>query len=258
MDPAVARPSGRAHDGAVSSGRSGAGFGRGLVAALGRGPTQGAIMGPHRGQAEHGQQQVGPQDDPGIACGVVAVRDELIDVSAGCAPQEGSHAEYRSQLHAQVRAAGEGEEPDEREPQAREGHLELERALRPSDDLGGEVAEHAVDHGVPGVADADAEQDEVVQDRPGDRGRGLLVVAARDAQPGGQHAENEQRDGEVDQQERDELGDHGILRWRGGGPRGPHRVDATTVAVGAVRDIRQPTYHHGVLICERAVARKSD
>src|SRR6185312_6360258 len=104
-------------------------------------------------QSERRDQDVHVEDDTGIARREVAVLRHLADMAGGGAEREQAGADNRGE--AQIVAAKGGEEADDGKAQAGRRHFELERAIGPSDERGGQPAEERVHDEVVEVAHAD-------------------------------------------------------------------------------------------------------
>jgi uncharacterized protein involved in copper resistance len=73
-----------------------------------------AVLQPEKHEADERDQDVGVEDDPGVAGREVPGHDHLIDVAARSAPEEHRRADHRRE--PQIEAAPEGEKAHDGKP----------------------------------------------------------------------------------------------------------------------------------------------
>jgi hypothetical protein len=97
----------------------------------------------HEGETDGIDRDVGEQQQACVVDSVVVVHDDLEDVSSGRPEPEDRRRDDDRDLAGQGGVLPVRDERDHCDAQTAERELELERALRPSDGLRGEVAEEA-------------------------------------------------------------------------------------------------------------------
>ena len=156
---------------------------------------------------------IGVENYSSIAWREIAGADHLVDVAAGGAEQKQRRPHNRRQ--AKVEAAAKGQEAHHREAEAGETDLELERAVRPADELRAHLAEERVHHEIVEEAHADREQEE-----PGEQGldhdrRRKRLRRAQERNAGGDQSDHQEGEREVREEETNDVF-HGTFssRWR--------------------------------------------
>jgi hypothetical protein len=117
------------------------------------------MLEPEQGEANQGEQNIGIEDYTRIPRRKVVRCKHFSDMSARRAEQEERGPDNSSSAH--IEAPAEREKADSRETQAREAHLGLEWAVRPTDQVRCHLAQKNVHYEVLEITECDREEDEV-------------------------------------------------------------------------------------------------
>ena len=144
-----------------------------------------AILQPEEDQSHQRQQQIGPEDHPGIPGSEIPLANHALNMDPRSPPEKRRHRQYRGKTH--LDAFPRRDHTDQSKPDTRKTELDLERAIRPANQFGCHLGHGRVEEAIiqEGTANREKEEpEEKLLDHHGRADRFGATLGARGAQLG--------------------------------------------------------------------------